>query len=65
VLAGAGPAVLSELALGEDLASHRLTRVKVAHLDLHRALRAIWTGGAVPPSGAARDLLVHVTRPRH
>jgi DNA-binding transcriptional LysR family regulator len=64
VLAGAGPAVLSELAVNEDLASHRLTHVTVAGLDLHRALRAIWTGGPVPPSGAARDLLAHVSRPR-
>lgn len=64
VLAGAGPAVLSELAVGEDLASHRLTCVTVAGIDLHRALRAIWTGGAIPPSGAARDLLAHVSRPR-
>jgi DNA-binding transcriptional LysR family regulator len=64
VLAGAGPAVLSELAVGEDLASHRLVRVAVAGLDLHRALRAIWTGGTIPPSGAARDLLAHVSRPR-
>ncbi len=62
VLAGAGPAVLSELAVSEDLASCRLTCVKVADLDLRRALRAIWTGGTVPPSGAARDLLAHVSR---
>jgi DNA-binding transcriptional LysR family regulator len=64
VLAGAGPAVLSELAVAEDIASGRLTRVTVADLDLHRSLRAIWTGGTVPPSGAARDLLAHVSRPR-
>jgi DNA-binding transcriptional LysR family regulator len=64
VLVGAGPSVLSELGVSEDLASRRLTRVPVADLDLHRALRAIWTGGAVPPGGAARDLLAHVSRPR-
>ncbi|HEX2322075.1 MAG TPA: LysR substrate-binding domain-containing protein [Streptosporangiaceae bacterium] len=64
VLAGAGPAMLSELAVSEDLASRRLTRVPVADLDLHRALLAIWTGGAVKPSGAARHLLAHVSRPR-
>jgi DNA-binding transcriptional LysR family regulator len=64
VLAGAGPAVLSELAVSEDLVSRRLTRVNVAGLDLHRALRVIWTGGSVPPSGVARDLLAHVSRPR-
>jgi DNA-binding transcriptional LysR family regulator len=64
VLAGAGPAVLSELAVAEDLGSHRLARVPVADLDLHRALRAIWSGGPLPPRGAARDLLAHVTRRR-
>jgi len=50
--------------VGLYLASRRLTRVPVADLDLHRALRAIWTGGAFPPGGAARDLLAHVSRPR-
>ena len=63
VLAGAGPAVLSELAVTEDLASHRLARVLVDGVNLRRALRAIWSGGAVPPRGAARDLLAHITRP--
>ena len=50
VLAGAGPAVLSELAVSEDLACHRLTCVTVADLDLHRALRAIWTGAPFRPA---------------
>jgi molybdate transport repressor ModE-like protein len=61
VLAGAGPAVLSELAVAEDLASHRLTRVPVADVNLRRSLRAIWSGSPLPPMGAARDLLAHVT----
>ncbi len=61
VLAGAGPAVLSELAVAEDLASHRLARVPVADVNLRRSLRAIWPGGPLPPMGAARDLLAHVT----
>jgi DNA-binding transcriptional LysR family regulator len=61
VLAGAGPAVLSELAVAEDLASHRLARVPVADVNLRRSLRAIWSGGSLPPIGAARDLLAHVT----
>jgi hypothetical protein len=55
--------VLSELAVTEDLASHRLARVLVEGVNLRRALRAIWSGGAVPPRGAARDLLAHITRP--
>jgi DNA-binding transcriptional LysR family regulator len=64
VLAGAGPAVLSELAVAEDLASHRLARVPVAGVNLRRSLRAIWQGGPLPPMGAARDLLTHVTARR-
>ena len=61
VLAGAGPAVLSELTVAEDIGSHRLARVPVAGVNLRRSLRAIWAGGSLPPAGAARDLLAHVT----
>jgi DNA-binding transcriptional LysR family regulator len=61
VLAGAGPAVLSELAVAEDLAAHRLAAVEVSGVNLRRSLRAIWVGGSQPPMGAARDLLAHVT----
>lgn len=62
VLAGAGPAVLSELAVADDLAANRLTAIPVAGLSLRRSLRAIWTGGRLPPAGPARDLLMLVTR---
>lgn len=62
VLADADPAVLSELTVAEDLASHRLTLVPVADVNSRRSLRAIWSGGQIPPMGAARDLLTHVTR---
>ena len=61
VLAGAGPAVLSELTVAEDIGSRRLARVPVAGVNLRRSLRAIWAGGSLPPTGAARDLLAHVT----
>jgi DNA-binding transcriptional LysR family regulator len=61
VLAGAGPAVLSELAVAEDIAARRLAAVPVSGIDLRRSLRAIWSGGRIPPIGAARDLLAHVT----
>jgi DNA-binding transcriptional LysR family regulator len=66
VLAGAGPAVLSELTVAEDISARRLARVPVAGVNLRRSLRAIWAGGTLPPAGAARDLLAHVTagRPR-
>jgi DNA-binding transcriptional LysR family regulator len=60
VLAGAGPAVLSELAVADDLASHRLGRVPVSGIDLRRRLRAIWLGPPVPPAGPVRDLVAHI-----
>ena len=58
-LFGAGPAVLSKLAVQDDLATRRLVSVPLVGLDLHRALRAIWLGGPTPPPGAARDLIAH------
>jgi len=67
VLAGAGPAVMSRLAVADDLAVGRLRSVEVPELDLRRDLRAIWMGGRTPPAGAARDLLSHIggaNRPR-
>jgi DNA-binding transcriptional LysR family regulator len=64
VLAGAGPAVLSRLAVVDDIISQRLCEVRVAGVDLHRDLRAIWLGPRVPPAGAARDLLAHIASRR-
>ena len=60
VLAAAAPAVISELAVAEDLAAGRLIEIAVPALDLRRALRAIWTAPAKPPAGAARDLISHI-----
>ncbi|MDX6395610.1 MAG: hypothetical protein QOJ73_6673 [Streptosporangiaceae bacterium] len=60
VLAGAAPAVLSELAVADDLASGRLVRVDVPGLDLRRTLRAVWRGTKAPPAGAARDLIADI-----
>jgi len=60
VLAGAGPAVMSRLAVADDLAIGRLRSVAVPELDLRRDLRAIWTGERTPPAGAVRDLLNHI-----
>ena len=65
VLAGAGPAVLSELALTDDLATGRLIEIPVDGLDLRRTLRAIWLGPRTPPAGAARDLLSHILAQHH
>jgi DNA-binding transcriptional LysR family regulator len=61
VLAGVAPAVISELAVGDDLAAGRLVEVQAPELDLHRTLRVIWVGGPNPPAGAARDLIAHIT----
>ncbi|MVO90169.1 LysR family transcriptional regulator [Streptomyces sp. p1417] len=55
-VSGAGPAVLSELAVGEELAARRLVSVPVDGARLRRELRAVWPVGHVP-AGPARDLL--------
>lgn len=55
-LSGAGPCVLSELAVGDELVSRRLVEVPVLDAALGRALRAVWPAGA-RPAGPARDLL--------
>jgi DNA-binding transcriptional LysR family regulator len=60
VLAGSAPAVLSRLAVSDDIATGRLRLVPVSGLDLRRDLRAVWLGGRTPPAGAVRDLLGHI-----
>jgi len=60
VLAGAAPAVLSDLAVSDDIAAGRLAEIAVPGLDLRRALRAVWRGAAAPPAGPARDLVSHI-----
>lgn len=60
ILAGAGPAMLSELAVNEDVQTGRLARIRVQGLDLRRSLRAVWLGPPKPPAGAGRDLLSHI-----
>ncbi|MFG2995661.1 LysR family transcriptional regulator [Streptomyces sp. NPDC048340] len=55
-VSGAGPCVLSELALVDELAARRLVSVPVAGAALARALRAVWPTGT-RPAGPARDLL--------
>ncbi|WP_372592995.1 LysR family transcriptional regulator [Actinotalea sp.] len=54
--AGAAPAVLSVLAVREDIAAGRLVEVQVPGLDLSRRLRAVWPRGA-RPSAPGQDLL--------
>ncbi|WP_063783594.1 LysR family transcriptional regulator, partial [Streptomyces sp. NRRL WC-3618] len=53
---GAGPAVLSELAVGEELATRRLVCVPLDGVRLDRELRAVWPVGH-RPVGPARELL--------
>ena len=64
VLAGAGPAVMSTLAVQDDLRVGRLRTIAILDLDLRRDLRAIWVGGRIPPAGAVRDLLSHISSVR-
>jgi DNA-binding transcriptional LysR family regulator len=58
------PAVLSELAVREDIDRGQLVAVAVDGLDLRRTLRAVWQGSRQPPAGAARDLISHITARR-
>jgi DNA-binding transcriptional LysR family regulator len=60
VLAGAAPAVISELAVAGDLAAGRLIEIPAPDLDLRRILHAIWDGTKNPPAGPARDLIAHI-----
>ncbi|MEU6667715.1 LysR family transcriptional regulator [Streptomyces sp. NPDC046727] len=55
-VSGAGPSVLSELAVGEELAMRRLVSIPVEGVSLHRDLRAVWPTGH-RPTGPARELL--------
>jgi DNA-binding transcriptional LysR family regulator len=64
VLAGAGPAVVSDPAVRDDLAVGRLRAVAVDGVDLRRALKAVWIGERLPPAGPARDLLAHLSSMR-
>jgi len=61
VLAGAGPAVLSSLAVSDEISRGQLVPVPIAGLDLRRTLRAVWLGDRQPPAGPVRDLIAHIT----
>lgn len=64
VLAGAGPAVLSAIAVQDDIAAGRLLRIRIeSGLDLRRQLRGIWPEGP-SPAGPARLLLSIARRAR-
>ncbi|MFH9085350.1 MULTISPECIES: LysR family transcriptional regulator [unclassified Streptomyces] len=55
-VSGAGPSVLSELAVGEELGMRRLVSIPVEGVSLRRDLRAVWPTGH-RPTGPARELL--------
>lgn len=61
VAAGAGPAVLSQLAIGDDIRNGRLVAITIPGLDLSRELHAVWPTGQ-RPNPPARDLLTIATR---
>jgi DNA-binding transcriptional LysR family regulator len=61
VLAGAGPALISELIVAADLTAGVLTEVRTEDLSLARDLRAVWRAGT-KPAGAAADLLACALR---
>lgn len=54
---GEGPAVVSALAVADDLAAGRLAAVRTEGIDLRRSLRAVWRSGQ-PVQGLAERLLV-------
>lgn len=60
VLASAAPAVISELAVADELAAGRLIEIQAPELDMRRTLHAIWAGTRNPPAGPARDLIAHI-----
>ncbi|HZE40754.1 MAG TPA: LysR substrate-binding domain-containing protein, partial [Stackebrandtia sp.] len=64
VLRGAGPAVLSSLAVTDELADGRLVAIDVRGIDLSRTLRAVWRAGP-RLQGPAADLLgpINAARP--
>lgn len=55
-MAGSVPAVLSGMAVREALAADDLVAVPVAGIDLHRPIRAVWSGPR-RPLGPAADFL--------
>lgn len=61
VEAGVGPAVLSSLAVADELAHGRLVAVAVAGVEVGRALRAVWPAGR-HVTGVMRDVLAVAAR---
>jgi DNA-binding transcriptional LysR family regulator len=60
--AGAGPAVLSILAIRRDIEAGRIIEVTVHGIDLSRTLNAVWRRRSIP-KGVAQWLLEQATCP--
>lgn len=63
VAQGAAPAVLSQLAVADDVAAGRLVVVDVDGLSFTRAIRAVWPRGVDLPAGARRLLRLAMGAP--
>jgi DNA-binding transcriptional LysR family regulator len=61
VLAGAGPALLSDLVVAADITAGTLIAVGTTDVDLERALRVVWNS-AKRPMGAAAKLVERALR---
>lgn len=61
VVAGAGPALMSELIVAADLADGTLAEIPIDGVTLKRSLRAVWRTGTTP-SGPAAALLAQAHR---
>jgi DNA-binding transcriptional LysR family regulator len=55
---GEGPAVVSALAVAEDLDTGRLTAVSTEGMDLSRSLRAVWQAGRPLPALAGQLIAI-------
>ncbi|RSM80312.1 LysR family transcriptional regulator [Amycolatopsis sp. WAC 01375] len=66
VIAGAGPAVISELAIVRDVAEGRLVPVAVDGVDFGRELRAVWPAGRrlAGPAAALLSIAVRTAKSR-
>ncbi|MBO2456623.1 LysR family transcriptional regulator [Actinomadura violacea] len=62
VVAGAGPALISELVVTADLAAGTLAEIEIAGMTVERSLRAVWRTGS-DPTGPAAALLAQARRP--
>lgn len=58
VTAGAGPAVLSELAVGAWIAAGDLVEIPIEGLTLNRTMNAVWNPAAAPSGSAAELVLI-------